>query len=272
MKILSPRSRPVPDFEENEQVLTDQSPAGEEGKFGGKARKWIILGLVCVLGLVGLRQLAGIHPGMPGYHRWVYTPEKYQKVLIDVKNERSALASAYNSAAVEGRQEVLESARKAFQEQVESELFPFWYGTRWAYHGTTQVPGQGKIACGYFVTTVLRDMGCEIDRSGLAQAPSETMIKALTDESHIQRYSGMALPDFVKKVKAQGDGLYIVGLDTHTGFITCNNGKVHFVHSGGHSVIREPALKSRTLKKSQYRVTGKLSHDDTFIKDWLGVG
>src|ERR1700741_5295000 len=52
-------------------------------------------------------------------------------------------------------------------------LLPCWYGTPWGFYGTTEEPGQGTIACGYFVTTVLRDAGCSLQRIKLAQYPSE---------------------------------------------------------------------------------------------------
>ena len=138
-------------------------------------------------------------------------------------------------------------------------------------NGTTEVPGKGSIACGYFVTTVLRDVGFKIRRTRLAQMPSESMISELVSPVNIRRYVNTSLPDFVTYVKSLGTGLYVVGLDTHTGFLICQNDKLFFIHASGAEpkcVIREDAENSAVLARSSYRVVGKLSADLEFIKKW----
>ena len=42
--------------------------------------------------------------------------------------------------------------------------FEHWKGTPWDFNGTTRIPGQGTIACGYFVTTALQDAGFDLPR------------------------------------------------------------------------------------------------------------
>ena len=48
---------------------------------------------------------------------------------------------------------------KCFANAITNTIAPAWIGTKWDFNGITEVPQQGKIACGYFVTTVLRDAG-----------------------------------------------------------------------------------------------------------------
>ena len=55
-------------------------------------------------------------------------------------------------------------------------LLPCWYGTAWDYNGTAMSPLEGKIACGYFITTTLRQSGMKINRIKLAQCPSSELI------------------------------------------------------------------------------------------------
>lgn len=139
-------------------------------------------------------------------------------------------------------------------------LVPCWYGTPWDFNGTTQTPGQGKIACGYFVTTVLRDAGFTLDRVKLAQCASEQLVT--TTCNGVQRYSKKALRDFVAAIKKAGRGLYIVGLDNHTGFIYHNGKEISFIHAGylpPRCALREPAEESATLAASAYRVVGKIN-------------
>lgn len=140
-------------------------------------------------------------------------------------------------------------------------LLPCWYGTKWDFYGTTEEPGKGTIACGYFVTTVLRDAGLLTQRTKLAQCASEEMIKKVCDNPTIRRYSYVSINDFAKQIKDMGRGLYIVGLDYHTGFILNDSTESYFIHSSyikPTCVVREKANESIILASSKYRVIGKV--------------
>lgn len=207
------------------------------------------------------------------YHSKIYTPEKYLKLKDSLRAGRDTLADLYRAADIPStRRFVMTRARGEFTKAVTEKIFPFWYGTDWAYHGTTEVPGQGSIACGYFVTTVLRDAGAKIERSKLAQCASEEMIKTLVEAKNIKRFSGVSILEFEKAVKEWGDGVYVVGLDNHTGFITCTNGEVKFVHSGGgvppRVLVQSPA-DAKLLANSKYRVLAKLTASESFLKKWV---
>lgn len=141
-------------------------------------------------------------------------------------------------------------------------LLPCWYGTPWDYNGITQVPGQGKIACGYFVTTTLRDAGMKINRVKLAQCVSQNLLWDLCKD--FKKFSDKSLEYFVSAVEKTGYGLYIVGLDNHTGYIFNDGKDVWFIHSGVYPpkcTIKEKAINSITLKNSRYRVFGRIVFD-----------
>lgn len=135
-----------------------------------------------------------------------------------------------------------------------------WLGTAWEFSGTTKEPQKGAIACGYFVTTTLEQAGRKLERVKLAQAASETMIVQLCEKETIRRYSDVGLADFSKKLQAQREGYYLVGLDSHTGFLKVGkDNKVLFIHSGpGRGVVLEWPEEAVALAKSRYRVTGKI--------------
>ena len=124
----------------------------------------------------------------------------------------------------------------------------------------SKTPREGSIACGYFVTTTLEQAGVELDRIRLAQAASEKMILETTPAESIRRYSDTPLEKFLNAVRKQGEGYYIVGLDTHTGFLFVDpNGEIEFIHSGpGRGVVREKPAAAVELANSRYRVTGKI--------------
>lgn len=161
---------------------------------------------------------------------------------------------------------------KIFTAAVAKTIIPGWIGTAWDFNGVTETPGKGKIACGYFVTTVLRDAGLPITRIKLAQCASEQMITTLVQSKFVQRFSNLPIDDFINAVKAKGYGLYLVGLDNHTGFIYNDGTAVYFIHStfvGTRNVQQELAAASWVLAKSRYKVLGKISADEKVLNKWM---
>jgi hypothetical protein len=161
---------------------------------------------------------------------------------------------------------------KIFTCSVVETIVPAWIGTAWDFNGISETPQQGSIACGYFVTTVLRDAGLAIARVKLAQCASEQMITTLVQSKYISRFSNVALEDFIKAIKKDGYGLYIVGLDNHTGFIYNDGKDVYFIHStflGTRNVQKENAATNQILKQSKYKVLGKISNDEMVLERWI---
>lgn len=197
----------------------------------------------------------------------------YKDALAKLEVERVALASRYQQAATSNQQaDVMAQARNVVTRSIYAEIFPSWYGTAWDFNGTTEVPQQGKIACGYFVSTVLRDAGWRVQRARLAQQASENIILSLTTDPYVKRFRRVPINDFVAAVNKWGVGIYVVGLDIHTGFIVNTGGEVYFIHSSyvePYAVVREKASESKILAASNYRVLGKVTADDLFIEKWL---
>jgi hypothetical protein len=162
---------------------------------------------------------------------------------------------------------------RLFSNAVANTIVPHWMGTPWDFNGTTETPGQGSIACGYFVTTVLRDAGLPLQRVKLAQCASEEMICSLVRPALVQRYSQVPIAAFVTALMKQGPGLYIVGLDSHTGFLYHDGQELYFIHAsyiGQKKVVKEIAANAAILQASRYRITGKLSADETVLEKWMG--
>lgn len=189
-----------------------------------------------------------------------YDSCKKQILVIKQKNKTSWVA-----LSKEGRE-------KIFTRAVAETIIPNWIGTKWDYNGISEKPQQGNIACGYFVTTVLRDAGLNLDRIKLAQCASEQMITTLIQPKYIRRFSNVDIAVFIQAIQQQGYGLYVVGLDNHTGFIYNDNKQVYFIHStfvGTRNVQKENAAASWVLKQSKYKVLGKLSADEKMLDRWI---
>ena len=150
-------------------------------------------------------------------------------------------------------------------------MVPLWVGTKWDYNGTTQTPQQGMIACGYFVSTLLEQAGFNIDRVALARQASEAMIKNLTNESHISRFSRAPIDQINNDIILSGEGLYIVGLDYHTGLITYDGEKIRMIHSGPIEVNAEEVDADSPVGRSNYVVIGKILSGE-MIRKWSSSG
>jgi len=69
-----------------------------------------------------------------------------------------------------------------------------------------------------------------------------------------------------------GDGVYIVGLDYHTGFILVSGRQVSLIHASGYPpfcVVKEPLQHSFSIKKSSCFVVGKISADHRLMDRWV---
>lgn len=145
-----------------------------------------------------------------------------------------------------------------------------WVGTPYDFFGTSDEPGEGSIACGFFVATVLEHAGFDVQRLELGEQASEHIIQTLVREDWIDRFHHASPAAVAQAAVAGGPGVYLVGLDTHAGFVVHDARSVRFCHATSRSakaVVCEPARTSRSLR-SDYTVMGKLG-DETAIAAWL---
>jgi hypothetical protein len=196
----------------------------------------------------------------------------YADAMKAALERRRLLAEEYADSRGQSRRRILADAEDELYRALVEDLFSFWMGTPWGFNGTTQNPGSGKIACGYFVTTVLRDAGFKVERAKLAQQASEYIILSLTHEKLIKRFRNVPIADFIAAVKKMGRGIYIVGLDSHVGFLVCDGKDLRFIHSSSlkpSCVVNESADDSASLRVSKYRVVGSITADRALLWKWL---
>lgn len=79
----------------------------------------------------------------------------------------------------------LDSIKSEFTTHLVDRIIPHWYGTPWSFGGHTAVPNKGEIACGYFISTTLRDMGIKLNRYRLAQKSPIDEAKVISCGSEI---------------------------------------------------------------------------------------
>lgn len=151
------------------------------------------------------------------------------------------------------------------------DLIDPWVGTTWEFSGTTQEPGRGAIACGYFVTTLLRDAGLKLERVRLAQLASEYLVRTVAPERRIWRFRKGDVGEVLQKVRQQPERWFVVGLDLHVGLLLrLDGGEVLMCHSSylppGYMICED--AQSAGAMVSRYHVVGALFSDD-LVSTWL---
>jgi hypothetical protein len=195
----------------------------------------------------------------------------YTEVVDDLEARRKELGRGWMNATQPGsKAPVLEAARTALHESIVGELIPPWYGTEWAFYGTSQTPGKGEVACGYFVSTVLRDAGLRVERVRLAQQASSHIARTFAGRD-TKRFGNTSRLRVVEYVQEQGRGLYVVGLDYHVGLLAYDGeGPVRMCHSSvlfPGSVLCEDAAKSEAML-SEVHVVGEVLTDPV-VEAWI---
>jgi hypothetical protein len=153
-----------------------------------------------------------------------------------------------------------------------NQLIPYWYGTPWDFNGYTETPKKGVIACGYFVSTVMKHAGFNLDRYKLAQQNplNEAKTIAAGDSVEIYEVNSSQLQKIF--IQEKQEGLYFVGLDFHVGFLLFRNKELYFIHSNyinAEGVVFEKAVYSDAFNATtSYRIA-EISSNEKLLEKWL---
>ena len=204
-------------------------------------------------------------------------PEQIEKSEIDLEehlnnyNRLKQRIKAYRDKLKTGMNLDKELIGKEMSKILIDSIFPFWLGTKWDFNGHTANPLDGEIACGYFVTTTIKDLGININRYKIAQKPASDIIIDLCSSSSIKRFNSV---DQIRKYlkSSKNYELMIVGLDFHVGFIFKKEGVNYFAHSNyinSKGVEIELITESKALKQSNLFVLGNFGKNYEMIDKWI---
>jgi hypothetical protein len=199
-------------------------------------------------------------------------PVDYPKVKAHFAELRAQTQERYRQATDDAaRERVLAQTRTELIKRFETELFPAWEGTPWDFNGMSQTPREGKIACGYYVSTLLRDAGFQVSRVKLAQQASAKIARTLAAADRVHWYRDTSLEQMLTKLRADtGEGLYVVGLPNHVVFLRVNKDSATVCHANyleDVAVGCEDAAKAPALQVELF-VTAPL-FDDALLRQWL---
>ena len=193
----------------------------------------------------------------------------YSDTKTNIEKERKTLKIKYLSS--ENKTNTLSEARLKLTDFLYQDIINHWYTTKWSFEGHTETPKQGTIACGYFVSTTLRDVGFHLNRYKLAQKSPEDEAKVIACGTAIEKLQNISKQELKKYFLKQKDGIYFIGLDFHVGYIYKNNQEVYFIHSNyidNKGVMKETVENSKAIVSSQYFIVS-ITHNDNLIKKWL---
>ncbi|HIA10931.1 MAG TPA: hypothetical protein EYN69_02530 [Flavobacteriales bacterium] len=185
-----------------------------------------------------------------------------------VEETRKRLGTLY------GKQHItMDSIAVIFTELLVNDIIPYWYGTPWSFEGHTDTPGQGEIACGYFVSTTLLHVGVNLHRYKLAQQSPINEAKTLSLGDPI-----IILSDTSTKVIETirddfEDGIYFLGWESsHVGYLLKRKGEVFLIHSDYYSqskVIIERAADSEVFSFYETFYIAPITTNKALIEKWL---
>jgi hypothetical protein len=206
---------------------------------------------------------------------------RYRQFLAQVAARQRDLGARYTAArGGRARAAIRDEARRFVVDTLVAQIFPAWIGMPSAGgpQATASLPHQPGmyISCSYFLTAALQNAGLVLEsRARFAQAPAAWIQRALLPPGgQIHRYGRLGPADLERRLVELGDGLYVVGLNIHVGFIVVKEGRAWFVHSSytpPGTVVNEPVASSMAIALSQSKGywVSPLFRDDRIVELWL---
>jgi len=98
------------------------------------------------------------------YAGHVPDPERYQELKSELSEKRRKLSIRYQKAHTAREISAVHREARETLESALPKMMRCWLGTPWDFNGTATTPGSGKIACGYYVSTIMQDVGFKVRR------------------------------------------------------------------------------------------------------------
>jgi len=204
-------------------------------------------------------------PFYPGGGKHPSDSLTYEEVKSDIRKTRAGLAQ---------KNLPTDSLSSLFTGLLVDRIIPYWYGTPWSFEGHTTIPGEGTIACGYFVSTTLTDMGLNVNRFKLAQQWPEDEAMTLSLNKPLLIVTDTTPQGIITQLKNRlKDGVYFAGLDqSHVGYLLKWKDDLFFIHSNYYmakGVEMERASESIIFGAFRRIFVAEISTNDMLLKRWV---
>ena len=191
----------------------------------------------------------------------------YTTLTTNIKADRLYFKNLYHT----NKTKAIDSASRYLYSKLLNDIVPHWYGTEWDFNGHTNIPNQGEIACGYFVSTTLKHLDFNLNRYKMAQAAGMDEATLLQHRTELKVFSNISFEELKAKVnKVYNDGIYFVGLDNHVGYVLIKDKELYFLHSSYcvDKVIIELAETSPCFWSNIY-VFAEINTNKDLVKHWI---
>lgn len=209
--------------------------------------------------------------------------ESFEELVAQIEARRQELHAQWKRGDREQRARVRDEARRYVVDAMVEQVFPRWIGMPWTMaiirdglKPDARVPWeQGRgVSCSFFVVSTLENAGLRLaGRRTFAGAVSLPVQLSLSPRRQdLRRWHGIGPAGLKRRMLDWGDGLYIVGLNCHIGYIVVRGGDVRFVHSSytePYEVVDEPLVEAAAIANSPGYVVTALYRDDRLIDHWL---
>ncbi len=167
-----------------------------------------------------------------------------------------------------------DSLSHLFTNLLTEQIIPHWLGTPWSFEGHTSIPGSGEIACGYFVSTTLKDVGFNLDRYKFAQQLPIHEAKTLALGKPLLEINSNSTDERISILKdTLKEGIYFVGFDqNHVGYIQKKGSELFVIHSnyiGAEGVVIERIEESQVFSYYDRIYIADISRNAALMKKWV---
>ncbi|MCP4680362.1 MAG: hypothetical protein GY854_33725 [Deltaproteobacteria bacterium] len=212
--------------------------------------------------------------------------DAYVALLEKIEDKRSSLYTRFKKAkGFDAKNKVRQEAQSFVVRAIVEDIIPKWLGMPWTLavikdglKPNAAYPfekGRG-ISCSWFMVSVLRSVGLRfVNKRDFADTISIHFQYAMSPrKKDIHRYFNTSPDHLEEKLKKLDNGLYVIGLNCHIGFLHITDGRVNFLHSSYTSpqqVVIEPLAKSEAivLSESAGYVVSPLFQDTRLVDYWL---
>ncbi len=191
----------------------------------------------------------------------------YNNIISKIKTDRDYFSRIYLS----DKNKAIDTTSIYLYSKLINDIVPHWYGTTWDFNGYTNIPNEGEIACGYFVSTTLKHLGFNLNRYKMAQQAALNEAIALQPKSELKIYRNLTFKTLKSKInQVYTNGIYLVGLDNHVGYLLIKDKELYFLHSSycDNKVVIELAEMSPCFQSNIY-VLAEITTNKGLIKKWI---
>jgi hypothetical protein len=198
----------------------------------------------------------------------------YETLKKQIATKRAYFQAEWQKTNDSAKAKLIEQAGNFLFENLLNQIIPFWYGMPWDLSGYSNVPQKGTVGCSYFVSNTLVACGFNLNRYRLAQtdpiAGSQSLsfndsVIHFTNEGDMEKLSKTILGHF-------RDGLYLIGLDIHVGYLLIYGSNLYFIHSSYYPpkiVCMEYFEKSYGISSSMNYYITPITNNSQLLEKWI---